>query len=165
MNSPQILARRRLGLDERVPFQKPQRLAELDGHPEPYRVERMIAAKPVLLERHVVDKSSPVAHAGPCSGSTGGQRIRYSAALRLSTTCFGSMVATLRTATRSPASSSFSEEARMLTMSTPSSRTIWVTSAMEPERLGRATSRRLPGLCAPTSRTSALITSEVVRIP
>src|ERR687889_1648827 len=132
MNSPQILVRRRLGLDERVPFQEPQRLAELDGHSKPHRVERMVATKPVLLERQVVDKSSPAAHSGPCSGSAGGQRIRYPAALRLCTTCLGPMVATLKTTTRSPASSSCSEEARTLTMSTPSSRMTWVTSASEP---------------------------------
>lgn len=77
----------------------------------------------------------------------------------------GFMVASLRIATRSPASSSCSEEARTLTRFTPSSRTISTTSAREPERFGRATSRRLPGSLAPTRCTNALRTSEEVTMP
>lgn len=62
MHGPQIVVGRRLGRDERTLFQQPQRLAQLYGHPHPYRVERVVRAEPVSLQRRVMHKSRPAAH-------------------------------------------------------------------------------------------------------
>src|SRR5919112_3829777 len=161
----QVLLRRRLGRDERVPFQEPQRLAQLDGHPEPHGVERVVLAEPVLLQRLVVDEGRSPAHGRPALPAPGGQRTAYPAASRPSTTLLGSMVSILKTATRSPDSSSPFEEARTLTMFTPALWRMPATPANAPGRRERATSTRLPGAWAPTSRTNALMTSEEVTMP
>src|SRR3712207_1994766 len=161
----QILLSRRLGLDEWVPPQKPQRLAQLDGHPEPHGVERMVLAEPVLLQRLVVHKGRPTAHGRPVPLAPGGQRTAYPAALRLSTILLGPMVSTLKTATRAPVSSSPSEEARTLTILARALCRRPATPANGRGFLDRATSPRLPGTWPPTSRTNALITSEEVTMP
>jgi hypothetical protein len=45
----QVLICCRLGFDHLVLLQKPQRLAQLYEHADPYRFERVIAAEPVFL--------------------------------------------------------------------------------------------------------------------
>jgi hypothetical protein len=62
VDSGEVLVGRGLRRDQRIAFQKPQRLAELEGKPNAQGVEGMAPAEPVALERQVVDDGRRATH-------------------------------------------------------------------------------------------------------
>src|SRR5829696_6209310 len=170
MHGRQVLVGRRLRPNEREACEKPQRLAQLHRQPHAQRVERVLPPEPVLLQRQVVDEDRPPAHDAcpvPSSGA-GGHSTSYPVPRRRSTAPRVFMVPSRSTTTRRAAPSeprTTSGEASTLTRFTPASRSTSTTPASAPGRSGRATSTRLPGSCAPTSRTNAFMTSEAVSMP